>query len=149
MRLEKVVGTNKDFAALCKMLEDFQFDMLPILREKEYSLTDDLEEIEGFVMYLDKEPIASIGIKKVSQDTCEIVRVYVKDKYRGQGYAKILFEKIEGYAKSLGYKRAEMVAWLKAQSAIKLYKRLNYTSTEPMISEWFGGFEYVELTKEL
>lgn len=149
MKIVKVNGNNPDFMYLCKELENFQFDLLPILKEKNYSLTDDLDEVIGFVMYINELPIGSIGLKRISENVCEIVRVFVCENFRGKGYAKILFEKIEGLAKLMGFKKAEMVAWAKAKSAINLYKKLNYNMSAEKPSEWFGGNAYIELFKDL
>ena len=149
MEILKVEGLDKDFKMLCEQLEEFQFNMIPILREKDYSLTNDLEKVTGFVLYDNKKPIGSIGLKKSSDDTCEIVRVFVSEDYRGNGYAGILFEKIESFAKDCGFKRVEMVAWCDAKSALRLYEKLDYNKSEEKISEWFGGSKYVELYKDL
>ena len=149
MKFVKVDGNNKDFKLMCKNLEEFQFDMLPILKEKGYSLTDDLNDIVGFVLYINDVVVGSVGLKKIDDDTCEFVRVFIVEEYRGNGYAGMLFEKIENLAREIGYKKAEMVAWGKAKSALKLYEKLGYEKSEEKISEWFGGFGYVELFKNL
>ena len=149
MDILKVGGTNHDFYILCEKLEKFQYGLMPVLKDKGYSLTDDLESVTGLVLYENNKPIGSIGLKKIDEETCEIVRVFVDEDYRGNGYAKILFEKIESLAKELGYKKAEMVAWCKAESALKLYKELGYIFSEEMFSEWFAGLKYVELFKKL
>ena len=149
MDIVRVDGSNKDFFGLCKKLENFQYGLMPILREKGYELTSDLDQVTGFVLYVDSVPVGSVGLKKVSYETCEIVRVFVDEKYRGNGYALKLFEKIENLAKEMGYKRAEMVAWTKAKSALRLYEKLGYSRSEEKVSEWFGGFGYVELIKNL
>ena len=149
MEILKVNGNNEDFKRLCEKLENFQFNMIPVLKEKGYSLTDDLNEVIGFVLYDDKQPIGSIGLKKISEEICEIVRVYVLDDYRGNGYAGMLFEKIENLAREMNYKKAEMVAWVSAKSALRLYEKLGYLKGEDKISEWFGGSRYVELYKIL
>ena len=54
-------------------------------------------------------------------------------------------------ARSLGdlSENAEMVAWTKAKSALRLYEKLGYSRSEEKVSEWFGGFGYVELIKNL
>ena len=147
MQIVKVKGNNKDFKLMCEQLENFQFNMIPALKEKGYSLTDDLNEVIGFILYDDKKPIGSIGLKRVSDEVCEIVRVFVLDEYRGNSYAGILFEKIENLAKERGFKKAEMVAWVSAKSALRLYEKLGYLKTEEKVSEWFGGSKYVELYK--
>lgn len=149
MKILQVKGSNPDFILLCKKLENFQFNLLPILKEKEYSLTNNLDDIIGFILYIDNTPIGSIGLKKISNDVCEIVRVFVREEYRGKNYAKILFEKIEHLAKNMGYKKAEMVAWSKATSALKLYNKLGYIIAQENLSEWYGGNSYVELYKDL
>ena len=147
MKFLKVYGSHKDFYAMCKNLENFQYNLMPILKEKGYNLTEDLQDIVGYVLYIDDKPIGSIGIKKVSNVICEIVRVFICDEHRGKGYAKLLFEKIETLAKEMGYKQAEMVAWCKADAAVNLYKNLGYKCTEEKESEWFAGLKYVEFFK--
>ncbi len=149
MEIVKVDGNNKDFKLMCENLENFQFNMIPVLKEKDYCLTDDLGDVVGFVLYDKNKPAGSIGLKKISDESCEIVRVYILDDYRGNGYAGMLFEKVENLAKEMGFKKAEMVAWVLAKSALKLYEKLGYIKSEEKISEWFGGFKYVELYKNL
>lgn len=149
MNIVKVNGTNKDFFKLCENLEEFQFNLIPVLKEKGYNLTENLNDIVGFVLYIDNLPIGSIGLKKIDESTCEIVRVFIREDYRGNGYAKLLFEKIENLAKTMGFKKAEMVAWCKAKSALRLYKKLNFTFSEEKESKWFAELRYVELFKNL
>ena len=147
--IEKVNGTHPDFFKLSKKLEDFQFNLMPVLKEKGYNLTENLDEITGLILYVENDPSASIGLKKIDEETCEIVRVFVDENCRGNGYAKLLFKRVEELAKSIGFKKAEMVAWCKAESALALYKKLNYTFGEEKESEWFTGLKYVELFKDL
>lgn len=149
LSLKYVIGTNQDFESLCQKLQDFQYGLMPELKEKGYNLTDDLNEVEGFVLYFKESPIASIGIKKVTQKRCEIVRVFVDENYRGKGFAKMMFRFIENYAGSLGYEETEMIAWTKSTSALALYKKLGYEFSEEKYSEWFDGLKYVELFKHL
>ena len=149
MEIKKVNGINNDFFKLSQKLENFQFALMPVLKERGYSLTENLDEIEGFIIYEKKEPVASIGLKKITNDSCEIVRVFVCDEYRGKGYAKILFENIENLAKELGFKKAEMIAWTKATAALGLYKKLGYKLSEEHESEWFTGLKYVDIEKDL
>ena len=149
MKIVKVDGLDKDFKSLCEKLEEFQFGLMPVLRERGYELTSDLEKIVGYVLYIDDIAVGSVGLKHISEDTCEIVRVFVDENYRGRGYAGILFEKIENFAKEIGYKKVEMVAWSKAKSALRLYEKLGYNRSEEKSSEWFAGLGYVELFKKI
>src|SRR5574344_1646245 len=121
LKIIKVSGNNKDFKKLCLDLENFQHQLLPVLSETGYSLTDDLKDIKAFVLYDKTIAIGSIGLKHIDSESCEIVRVFINEQYRGKGYARLLFSKIEDYARELGYKRAEMVAWSVSTSALFLY----------------------------
>ena len=49
--------------------------------------------------------------------------------------------------KSLGYKKAEITAWVLAKEALGLYKKLGYKMSEEKVSERYGGFKYVEFFK--
>ena len=148
MEFKKVDCESDEFIEMCHKLEDFQYDLMPELMAQGYCLTESLDEIEGFFLYDNGKLVGSIGLKEISDESCEIVRVFVNEEFRGQCYSKVLFEKIEDYAKSKGYKKAEMVAWTKAVAAVNLYKKLGYLCSEPKFSEWFG-YEYVEFEKIL
>ena len=80
MRILKVKGTNKNFAHMCRELENFQFSLLPGLDKTDYSLTNDLDKIIGYIIFDKSEPIASMGIKNLNGNTCELVRVFVCEK---------------------------------------------------------------------
>ncbi len=148
MEIIETNGINKDFKFLCTQLELFQYKLLPNLKNKEYNLTDDLEEISEFILYDNSKPIGCIGLKKIDSKSCEIVRVFVLDQYRGNGYASLLLKRIEDKAKSLGFTQVEMVAWCKATAALKLYEKFGFIKSEEKISEYFG-YKYIELTKNL
>ena len=122
---------------------------MPVLKEKNYNLTIDLHEITGYLLYIDKKPIGTIGLKKINDTTCEIVRVFIREEYRKNGYASLLFDKIEKLAKTLGYNKAEMVAWSMAKGAINLYKKLGFISSEEKTSEWFCELKYLEFYKNI
>lgn len=149
LTIKQVKGNDKIFVVLTKKLQDFQYDLMPELKNQGYNLTDDLEEIEGFVLCENEKPIASIGIKQISKTRAEIVRVFVDENYRGKGYAKLMFDIIENHARLGGYTEVEMIAWTKSVAALGLYKKLGYEFSEEKKSEWFAGLKYVELYKKL
>ena len=37
MEIVKVKGVDKDFELLCRELENFQYNMIPVLKEKDYN----------------------------------------------------------------------------------------------------------------
>ncbi len=148
MKIIKVEENNKDLGKLCLLLEKFQHQILPELAEKGYTLAD-TSGIDAFLLYDGKDAIGSIGLKHIDNNTCEIVRVFMKDEYRGNGFAQLLFNHIEEYARNFGYRRAELITWANSISALALYKKLGYIRSEEKKSEMFNGLKYVELHKEL
>lgn len=149
LTIKHVKENDENFVALTNKLQDFQYTLMPELKTQGYNLTDDLVEIDGFVLCENEKPIASIGLKQVSKTRAEIVRVFVDENYRGKGYAKLLFDIIENHARLSGYREVEMIAWTKSVAALGLYKKLGYEFSHEKTSEWFFGLKYVELYKKL
>ena len=59
------------------------------------SLDKELSDLEGFYKdgalllgYEANEPVATIAIKKIDNDSAEAKRLYIKPKYRGNGFAR-------------------------------------------------------------
>lgn len=149
LTIKHVKGNDEIFATLTNKLQDFQYDLMSELKIQGYNLTDDLAEVDGFVLCENEKPIASIGLKQVSKIRAEIVRVFVDENYRGNGYAKLMFDIIENHARQSGYIEVEMIAWTKSVVALVLYKKLGYEFSHEKTSEWFFGLKYVELYKKL
>ena len=42
----------------------------------------------------DENPIATIAIKRIDEDTCEAKRLYIKPDYRGKDYARVLMNEM-------------------------------------------------------
>ncbi|MCV7298907.1 GNAT family N-acetyltransferase [Mycobacterium barrassiae] len=55
------------------------------------------------VGYRDGRPVCGGGIKRLSDDACEIKRMYVVPAARGQGLAKALLHALEDAAQHIGY----------------------------------------------
>ncbi len=53
--------------------------------------------------YENNYPIATIALRKIDDNTCELKRLYVKTNYRGKGYARLLLDAILDKARKLGF----------------------------------------------
>ncbi len=148
MDILETKGIDSNFYSLCKRLEEFQFSLMPELKDKGYNLTYDLNDINGYLLYINNEPVGCIGLKKCTDDVCEIVRVFICKEHREKGYSKLLFSKIETLARTLGFKTAIMFAWVKAEVAINLYKKLGYIIIEEKVSN-YSQLVYFKLSKKL
>ena len=52
----------------------------------------------------DENPIATIAIKRIDEDTCEAKRLYIKPDYRGKDYARVLMNEMLKRSRHLGFK---------------------------------------------
>ena len=82
------------------------------------------------VGYEDDTPIACIAIKKLTDDTCEAKRLFIKPAYRGKGYARIMLNTMLDKAKELGFKEVTFTT----KPAVMLigyglYKRMGFEET--------------------
>lgn len=71
------------------------------------------------------------GIKKFDEGRCELKRVYIRPKYRGQGIAAILMKKIIEKAKMLNSKIMLLDTAGNLTPAIRLYKNLGFKEIPP------------------
>ncbi len=52
----------------------------------------------------DENPVATIAIKRIDEDTCEAKRLYIKPDYRGKDYARVLMNEMLKRSRDLGFK---------------------------------------------
>ena len=98
------------------------------------SFDKELNDLPGFysggaiiVGYEEDKPIACVAIKKISDETCEGKRLFIRPEYRGKGYARIMLKAMTDKAFELGFK--ELIFTTKPEVmriGYSLYKRLGY-----------------------
>lgn len=75
----------------------------------------------------DENPIATIAIKRIDEDTCEAKRLYIKPDYRGKGYARVLMNEMLKRSRNLGFKE---VTFTTKPAVMRvgygLYKRMGF-----------------------
>ena len=101
------------------------------------SFDKELNDLLGFykggsllVGYDEKEPVACIAVRKISEETCEAKRLYIKPQFRGKGYARILLNTMLDKARELGF--AEVTFTTKPsvmRIGYGLYKRMGFEET--------------------
>ncbi len=101
------------------------------------SFDKEIADLEGFysggallVGYEKNNPVASIAIKKLNDTTCEAKRLFIKPKYRGKGYARIMLNTMLDKAKELGFKEVTFTTKPSVmQIGYGLYKRMGFEET--------------------
>ncbi|MDE6292338.1 MAG: GNAT family N-acetyltransferase [Bacilli bacterium] len=97
-----------------------------------------LEKLEKIYMVYDGDKaVATGGIKRVDDTSAELARMYTNQEYRGKGLAKIIIDKVQEYAKEVGYKTLVLDTWKDSTSARKLYQNMGFKEREPFDPETF------------
>ncbi len=83
-----------------------------------------------FVGWRDGEPICCGGLKRLSECTCEIKKMYVVPAARGHGVARMLLHELERAAIELGYPAVRLDTGPKQVHAQALYRSEGYEAVE-------------------
>jgi GNAT superfamily N-acetyltransferase len=84
-----------------------------------------------FIIYSDENPIGCAGLKKFDEKSCELKRMYIKEQFRGRGFAKTVIEFLLNEAKLLGYKEVLLDTNAVMPVAIKAYLKAGFTEIQP------------------
>ncbi len=76
-------------------------------------------------------PAGCIGIKPFEEHSCEMGRLYVKDKFRNRGIGLKLVKIFLEETRKMGYKKILLDTLPELKSAIKLYKSLGFSEIPP------------------
>jgi len=98
------------------------------------SLDKELENLSSYyeggallIGYENENPIATIAIKRVDEDTCEAKRLYIKPDYRGKGYARSLMNEMLNRSRKLGFKEVTFTTKPAVMTVgYGLYKRMGF-----------------------
>jgi len=75
--------------------------------------------------------IGSYGILKLSDDVCELRKMYLKREYQGTGLGKLMMEDALIKAKALGFKKMVLETNSVLKEAIGLYRKYGFKNFVP------------------
>lgn len=82
--------------------------------------------------YSDGELAGCVAFRPIDEKTCEIKRLYVRDKFRGLGIGRKLLERLIAEAKISGYEKMRLDSWIpRMQTAIAMYRKFGFYEIEP------------------
>jgi len=90
--------------------------------------------------------VGCAGLRPLSDDVCEMKRLYVKPLYRGTGLGRLLAEKIVQLGIDKKYTRMQLDTLNSMQSAVGLYKSLGFVETDQYYNNPHPEVVFCELT---
>lgn len=96
-----------------------------------------LAEVNGY-------PAGSVALRKISQEICEMKRLYVRDDFRGLGIGKMLANRIIAKAKELGYSHMRLDTLPTMIAAQVMYKELGFYEIESYVYNPIEGTKFLE-----
>ena len=96
--------------------------------------------------YDDNESAGCVALRKIDDGICEMKRLFVRDKFRGQGLGRSLIDAIISEAKDIGYKRMRLDTLPpKMNDAIALYRSFGFKEIKPYYKNPVPGAIFMEL----
>jgi GNAT superfamily N-acetyltransferase len=80
------------------------------------------------------------GLKRLTDEVCEIKRMFVVPEARGRGLAQLLLDALEDAARGLGYSVARLDTGPKQPHARRLYERSGYREVDNFNGNPFASF---------
>lgn len=94
---------------------------------------------------VDETGAGCIALRKISEDICEMKRLYVRDEYRGLGIGRKLIAILIEEAIKLNYSYMRLDTLSSLEKALQLYKNIGFYDIDPYIYNPIKGARFMEL----
>ena len=87
-----------------------------------------------------------VALHKLSADTCEMKRLYLRSQFRGKRLGRVLADRIILEARHIGYQRMRLdTVEPVMKDAVALYRKIGFRQIEPYCTNPIPGALYMEL----
>ena len=94
----------------------------------------------------DGDVVGCIALRKLTDDACEMKRLFLRPQFRGQGLGREMVQRIIDEAREIGYERMRLDTlprWM--DKAIALYEQFGFRDIPPYYDNPVAGARFMEL----
>jgi ribosomal protein S18 acetylase RimI-like enzyme len=95
---------------------------------------------------VENEPAGCVALRKLSENVCEVKRLYVKPEFRGLKIGAQLTIEAINEARQIGYGRIRLDTHPTMEKAVALYRSLGFIEIERYYDNPVEGAVFMELT---
>jgi len=126
MQILRTTSDNLDFQNLVKKLDAY----LAFMDGEDHAFYDQFNKIDALknciVIFKDDKAVACGAIKPINENSMEVKRMFTLPEYRGNGFAVIILEELEKWAKESEYEKTVLETGKLQLEAVALYKKCGY-----------------------
>jgi GNAT superfamily N-acetyltransferase len=89
--------------------------------------------------------VGCVALRRIDATTCEMKRLFVRDRAKGLGIGRALVERILTEARAKGYRSMKLDTLRKFEAALALYRQAGFRETAPYIHNPLEGAVFMEL----
>jgi len=91
------------------------------------------------------EAVGCVALRRISEDICEMKRLYVKPTFREKTIGRKLSESVIGEARARGYRIMKLDTLPSMREALRLYESLGFRKTTPYRFNPVKGAVFMQL----